>query len=380
MVKFGRKFFFDKVHTKKNHTLSIIITAVLVIAVVITFLVTRYFKEDKPEDKTPKVTFNKTLEIELYQELPNIKAYLKTIKNITENDFELVYPEELIISEDTSNCETPEDTNCIKQIANSIGEYKVNVKSEKIKEIGTVTLKVLDKTAPSLVLKEVKITEGETYKINDFIESCTDNSKTDCTFEYSSEDKNENDEIIDYSKYSAPGEYLIKIIAKDNSNNTTDKFETKLIINKKKETNKKPNNNNNNNNQTANENKCAYGDLSYSNSYVIATKINDSKCAISIEQANELSYKPGIEHNKKLIKEIQNAYLKNTIGNLNLEGEITYDITYGPVFNSSNKGVVGYYLLSEAKQTVNGKTTTLARYFIDENGNKVWKINTLNLK
>lgn len=367
MVKFGRKFFFDRVHTKRNYTLPIIIAAVIIVAIIATFLITSFFKEDKTEEKTPKIVLNKSLEIEINSELPNISEYIKNLENIKEEDLEISYPENLVIIEENRACENTLDTVCKKQIVTAIGEYEVTIKSEKLKDASTATLKVVDKTAPVLTLKEVSITEGNTYKIEDFIESCSDNSNTACSYEYSN-DKNDNDEIIDYSKYTEVGEYIIRIIAKDRSNNQTEKIETKLIITKK------PNNN------SDKEQTCKYGNLKHSSAYVIATRITDNKCAISAEQANDLSYKPGIEHNKKLVKEIQSAYLKNTIDKLNLGGELTYDITYGPVFNSTNKGVVGYYLLSEAKQTINGKTTTIARYFIDENGNRVWKINALNLK
>ena len=65
---------------------------------------------------------------------------------------------------------------------------------------------------------------------------------------------------------------------------------------------------------------------------------------------------------------------------MNLEGQITYEISYGLVYNSTKKGVVGYYLMGEAKQTVGNTTTTIARYYINEQGNRVWKVNTLNLK
>jgi len=377
MVKFGRKFFFDRVHTKKNYTLPIIITVILIVAITTTFLVTRYFKEDKPKIATPKVVLNKSVEIEIYNELPSISEYIKELKNIKESDLNIEYPEDLAITEDSSACESEEDTDCKKLIASSLGEYQITIKSDKLKETKTVKLNVVDKTAPILKLKSVTITEGTTYKVEDFIESCIDNSDNACKYEYLNEE---------FSNYTTPGEYPIKIVAIDSSNNKTEEIETKLIINKKKTTSnnndKKPDNSTNTNNNTTTEKPktCEYGDLKYSNSYVIATRISDTTCAISAKQAEDLSYKPGIEHNKKLIKEVQSAYLKNTIEKMNLEGEIIYDITYGPVFNTSNKGVVGYYLLSEARQTINGKTTTIARYFIDENGNRVWKVNALNLK
>jgi len=270
----------------------------------------------------------------------------------------------LVIEEITTECKNSDNsTDCKKQLATNIGEYKIIINSKKLDKEKTVTLKVEDTIAPTLKIKDLIITENTAYKIEDFIESCNDNSKLACSYEYA------NEKDVDYSNYTKAGEYPIKLLAKDSSNNQTEIIETKLTI-KKKATN----------NKTEKPKTCEYGDLNYSDSYVIATRINNNKCAISAKEASDLGYKPGIVHNKKLVKEIQTAYLKNIIDKMNLDGEIVYDITYGPVFNTSNKGVVGYYLLSEARQTIDGKTTTIARYFIDENGNRVWKVNILNLK
>lgn len=380
MVKFGRKFFFDKVHKKRNYIIPIIVAIVLVVALTTTFFIVKFSRQTdsiKPNVKEPKVVFNKTIEIEVYNELPAKEEYFKEIKNIKLDDFEIIYPDNLIIIEETYKC-LDEETGkaCKKQFATNIGEFKITLKTKKLDPAeNQVTLNVVDKTSPSLTLKEVTISEGDTYNITDFIASCTDNSKLDCKYEYANE-KDGDGNIIDYNKFAKPGTYDIKIVAKDNSDNTSKITTTKLIINKKKTTT-----NNNNNNQTNEKPKtCDYGNLKYSNSYVIAVKIDNTECAISAEEAESLSNTSAIKFNKVLVKEIQKAYLKTEIDKLNLEGQLTYDIVYGPVFNTENKGVVGYYLSSEAKQTINGKTTTIARYFIDESGNRVWKINTLNLK
>ncbi len=364
MIKFGRRFFFDKVYTKKNYTIPIIIGVVLLIAIITTFLVTRYFKDNTPKKKEIKAVLNQIVEIEVYNALPDKKQYFKELKNIEYNDFEIVYPEELELFEDLSECQNTEEiTSCEKTLATSLGEYPVTIRTEKLnpKEYN-VTLKVIDTTSPILELKEMTINEGKNFKINDFITSCKDNSKIECTYEY----------VEDYSKISKPGEYTIKILAKDSVGNESEIKETKLTIKKKKTQN--------NSSDKDNKPKCTYGDLKYSDAYVIATRIDNKECAISVEEANSLANKAAIEHNKKLAQEIKKAYLLNTIKPLNLEGQITYDIYSEPIFNSSNKGVVGYYLMAEANQTINGTTSTIARYFIDENGNRVWKINVLNLK
>ena len=386
MVKFGRKFFFDRVHKKRNYTLPIIITGILVVAITATFLITRYYKENKPKDTTPKLVLKKSIEIEVYTELPSIKKYIKNIKNIKESDLEIVYPEDLLIEEDNSACENVEDQeNCKKLIATSIGEYKITIKSNKLdKTDNKVTLKVTDTTAPNLTLKEFKITEGNSYKIEDFVQECTDNSKQACLYEYPTDDK-DGETVIDYSKYTAAGEYKIKVIAKDSSNNKTDKIETKLIINAKpkeetvkppvekpKEETVKP--------PVEKPKTCKYGDLNYSNAYVISTKISNTECAISEEEATDLANPDGIHNNTKFLKEYNSTYLFDEFDKYELEGDISVVTKTGLVYNTSNKGVVGYYIVTEAYQKIGDVTVTLARYFIDENGNRVWKINLLNLK
>ncbi len=80
---------------------------------------------------------------------------------------------------------------------------------------------VEDTIKPVLKLKEVSINEGEVYKIEDFIDSCTDNSGETCLFEY------KNPET-----YSKEGTYDITIVAKDSSSNAVEET-TKLNIKSK---------------------------------------------------------------------------------------------------------------------------------------------------
>ena len=76
------------------------------------------------------------------------------------------------------------------------------------------TLTIQDTTKPDLKLKEVTINEGEPYKIEDFIDSCTDNSgMCDIKMEGS----------VDFNK---KGKYVITFVAIDPSNNQTRKSVT----------------------------------------------------------------------------------------------------------------------------------------------------------
>lgn len=78
-----------------------------------------------------------------------------------------------------------------------------------------------DTTAPNLNVKNLTITEGQSYNINDFIISCKDDSNGECIYSY----KNAS-----YANYNAPGTYNITIVAKDTNGNATEKT-VKLTIN-----------------------------------------------------------------------------------------------------------------------------------------------------
>lgn len=106
----------------------------------------------------------------------------------------------------------------------------------------------IDREKPILKLKELKVYARDKFTINDFVDSCTDNSGEECILSYK-EDKS----------YSDVGVYDIVIIAKDSSGNETEET-TRLEILEKQASNKTntetknntKNNNNSNDNKTKN--------------------------------------------------------------------------------------------------------------------------------
>ena len=142
------------------------------------------------------------------------------------------------------------------------------------------SLTIQDTTKPNLKLKEVTIKEGETYKIEDFIDSCTDNSGYSCTYTY------QNPE--DYSK---EGTYDITIIAKDSSDNASDAT-TKLII-KKDSSNTKNNNsgsdktsNKQTEEESSNQNKPKFVETKKD----VSTTSEDFKYGVKINKTTTTSY------------------------------------------------------------------------------------------
>jgi len=110
-----------------------------------------------------------------------------------------------------------------------VGTYVVTVKAEGLGQ-EDVTVNVVDTTAPELTLNEVEIPYGQTYKAEDFITSCIDNSNEECYVEYYSEQLDQNGNKISFSSYTEVGTYVIKLVAKDNSDNYTNPKETTLTI------------------------------------------------------------------------------------------------------------------------------------------------------
>lgn len=167
------------------------------------------------------------------------KIYLDNDKEITENDYNALENKENIV---------------IKEIYYSIGKYNLIVKDIENDKKFTTELTINDNTNPELLLKEVSITDGESININSFIESCIDNSNTDCKLSYLDDNNNEIESVD-----TSIGERDIKIQATDSASNKTIQT-TKLKVNEKskttssnttkKNTNSNTKNNSNNNSNT----------------------------------------------------------------------------------------------------------------------------------
>lgn len=242
MVKFGRKFFFDNAYIKKNRNLTIVIILIVASLVVTTFFITSQFYNKNTDNIEGKVETYKTKEINLFENIPYMLSYFKRLENVRLSDIQVDYPENAFI-EDTTNCtqeeidkinniksgelkseNIDEDFKCITYKAFNAGEYNINITVGKDKYV--TTLKVVDSEAPVLVAKDFDIYEDETYSVNDFVSSCTDNSQKDCKIDYL------NTSLLDYSKYKDPGTYSIKIAAYDSVNNKSEPQTVTLTIKK----------------------------------------------------------------------------------------------------------------------------------------------------
>ena len=462
MVKFGRKFFFDTKHSKKRRIVTYIIAGVVVLfLIIILALIIRGIKgKKKPvKPKETKVVVRTELDTELYDLLPEKTSYFEKLENFDVDKITVTYPDYLPKEEaydectedqikvleaikngkDASSYENPYD--CVRYKPTGIGSYDVTVNFND--KDYTVTLNVIDTKAPVLVAKAVEITEGETFAITDFVESCSDNSKKDCTYEYYYRDYNSNS---DFSKLTEVGNYEISIVALDGSGNTSVPADTTLTIKEKppikvytvkfnsdggsevasqqvneNEKATAPNSptrsgykfdgwytggkkydfntpvtsdisliakwtkqQSGNNNGGPKTSTCSNGDLKYNSSKypTVALFVADGKCAIS---KNDLTYlTKGSKLNVIMSTEV------NKLREWQKQKGVEYCISVidgkpQGVPNTSNKGYVGYtigFSIAEA-EIVNGQCTSpakeVARYYLNDKGKRVFSLNIINM-
>ena len=201
---------------KKKKKYIIIGVLVLVIGCLIGLYIFNK-KDNTNKDKQVKVVVKKDVNVEVMSEVLSAKDFFDG--DMKENVKILYYlGDENVDFNDNYN---------------AVGKYRVVIDVEGTKY--ETTLNVVDTTKPDLKLKSVSIVAGDKYEINDFVDSCTDNSGDECILSYK-EDK----------VYDKIGTYNIVIIAKDSSGNEVEE-QTNLEI-----VNKKVSNNNSNNSKNTN--------------------------------------------------------------------------------------------------------------------------------
>ena len=171
----------------------------------------------------------------------------KQVKVVVKNDVNVEVMSEVLSAKDFFDGDMKENVKILYYLGdenvvfndnyNAVGKYRVVIDVEGIKY--ETTLNVVDTTKPDLKLKSVSIVVGDKYEINDFVNSCTDNSGDKCILSYK-EDK----------VYDKIGTYNIVIIAKDSSGNEIEEQTNLEIVNKKVS--------NNNNNKSKNTNSKVY--------------------------------------------------------------------------------------------------------------------------
>ena len=246
-ITLKKRFIFDenyiKRYAKKDKLKWLIIglsALVLIVIIIVIILVTRNNEPEPVTPAVPRFEIKEELTIESGSDLPEATDYLDVLENIDTDEIEIVYPDEFELSYDTSYCsedeineiysgETPnfEEQDCVEPYLMTPATYGITVILQETEY--TVTLNVVDTTAPILTTSNVEIYEGDTYTLEDFVYSCYDIT-SECDIAYYTGDTDDEGTEIDYSAITDVGTHTVKIIATDDYGNISDPIEATLTI------------------------------------------------------------------------------------------------------------------------------------------------------
>ncbi|MBE6155751.1 MAG: hypothetical protein E7164_03235 [Firmicutes bacterium] len=347
------KFFNGKVRKDRGTLIKYGIIAAGVLLIIILFVL---ISAGKNKNKDVVLELNEVVTVEVNGEYPAIKDYFSKFENFDEKlvditDFDIT----------------------------TVGEYTVTVTAEGYGS-EDITVNVIDTTAPELVLKNVEIESGDTYYIEDFIHTCEDNSNTECIVEYYTESFDQTGNPIDYSSFTEDGKYLIKIIAKDESDNTSDPKDVYLTIgNDEQPVEPEPVT-------------CTYGDLTINREthyYPIAVVVGDqiNNCALNrdlwdsatIQAPVKTFYQNDYERLKIQIKaELEKEFPKGA-------KIVAYPHFIG-VLNAELKGLVGYAVYvkvyvapADTSGQVDSDENLRLAYYLRSDKTREYEINKYNL-
>lgn len=342
----AKKFFYNKVYNTKRMIINGIIIGVCIIGILICFIVVSNFKGESHLAPAGNLTIKSDVSVEVNESYTN-EIFFSEIENVDLDDIKINYS----LDYDPSK----------------IGSYVVSIIVDNNEH--QVNLNVVDTTRPHLNLKDLKINSNKSYTINDFVESCSDNSNLECKLSYACTDEEGN--AKDCSKFTKDGEYEIKISATDSSGNEIIKS-AKLTIGNKKPVEEKPNTEVNPPATT-----CKYGNNTYDKTlYLLATDISTNGCAISLDLYKSETMTQKI--NK--IMDTETAKIKRDVEALNLTGTLSLNRKVTAIVNTTGNGIVGYELSMIVKITNNGETKTVVEYKVNPEGNRVFITNPYQLK
>lgn len=350
------KFFNGKVKKDHSRMIKYILLGAGIILIIILFILISLGKKNK----TVYLELKSVIDVEVNSEKLKTEEFFNKLKNydvdkITIGDYDIT----------------------------KIGTYEVEI-STPDQGSQKITVNVVDTTPPDLKVKDLTVKSGATYKIEDFIESCKDNSNEECIVEYYDKSLDEEGNIVDYSKFSKDGKYIIKVIAKDNSDNLTKPIDVNLIIGEEKEETPQP--------PVEEPITCTYGDLTINTTlynYPIAVIVGDQnkKCAINRD----------LWDSKEIVESVNNFYntdyqrLKKQM-ELVLEKNYPYGTSivaypqYSAILNEAGTGLVGYGIyvtvyVSDARiqEKVDQQKNLKLAYYINSDGSREYKTNVFNI-
>lgn len=240
------KFFNGKVKKSRE---SLVKAILIILGILAVFIIVLLVIKLNAKRNQPQMLIKDKVVVEVNSKLPEKTDYFQKIKKIKEND----------ITIDDSQINISE-----------IGEYSAIINVKGYNTFNTI-VSVIDSTAPDLKLQNLTINSGESYSLEDFIINCEDNSNKGCNISYAYDVQDQDGNIIDFSKYTHDGTYVIQIQASDNSGNKTDNLKTTLTIgNKQNNGEEKPPK------DEPVETECKYGSLETDVKYPIAVIVADN--------------------------------------------------------------------------------------------------------
>lgn len=338
----AKKFFYNRVYNTKRTITNLIIIGVCIIGVIICFIITSSFEGENHNTPESTLSIKTDVTVEVNDKLEK-EIFFSKIENVDLDTIEIKYPDNFDIS--------------------NTGTYEIGIIVNN--KTYNTNLIVVDTTKPELTLKEVSIKESKSYSANDFVESCTDNSNKECNIAfYNGEDEEGN--AVDYSKYTSPGTYAIKISATDASGNRTTK-ETKLTIGTAKT--EKPV-------ETTPSTECKYGNNSYDqDNYTLAIDVTTNGCAVNLNLYKSSNLTTEINE----LMEKETIKIKKDISALNLKGTLALNRKVTAIINKSGDGIVGYELRMTITISTNNSSETIVDYKIDKDGKRVFTTNKYNI-
>lgn len=326
------KFFNQKVKkgrskTKSNNNKVLLISIIAVVAVIIIGVLISVFFRNSHDDAIVKI--RDVIAIEVNNENVDKNLFFEQLENVKEKDIKITY----------KNVDFSE-----------VGTYDVVIKIYGKKYNSKI--QIVDTEVPELIIKDVKINVGESYKANDFVKSCQDNSNKDCIIDFYDLSLDQNGEKIDYRNYTKEGSYEILIVASDASGNKTSPMKATLTIG---------------NDTVVKPITCKYGNAEYDTTNILAVNVTKEGCALDLNLYNDENVLAPVN---ELIKS-ENEKIKKELSKINLGVKnIHVNSETATVLNTTGKGVVGYTLKFTVSIEKNNNIEVIEEYYININGGR----------
>ncbi|MDD5865765.1 MAG: hypothetical protein PUD07_04730 [bacterium] len=354
------KFFNDNVKNSKSTIVKVAIIGVCAVLIIIILIVINN-KSSKPR---ANIKLYNNLDININDKTPEKLDFFSEFDNYDENDVIITFPDNFTTSK--------------------VGSYDVIITIDG-KDYTTI-VNIIDDIEPDFEVKDYEIDYGKRYYPEDFVESCTDNSNEPCSIDYYDLSKDQDGNLIDYSSYTEPGNYLIKLVAKDENGNSTEPKSVNLLI-KDENGDDKPID------KPTQPIECKYGDLSINTeiyNFPLAVIVGDEQnsCALNRDLwDDDETQQPAKDKFDKDLTKLKSDFEK-IYETKYPNGAQTYIYQdFKAVYNTENKGLVGYGIYVKLYATATGVSmeqnntdNLIAEYYIKQDGTREYINNPYNIE